>query len=98
MNYVKEAELADNFNSNTFDVQNNQYDKSNVDEDDFELSDFTKYKDDNTRVCVICSPYIYYNIFSIIKITYLPYSYYVAIVYTKPPHTDSKYSSFYIGK
>jgi len=62
--YLKEPEVADNLSANTFDVQNNQYDKSNLEDDDFELNGYTKHKDDNTQVCVICT-YILY-IFSMI--------------------------------
>ncbi|KAL4131649.1 hypothetical protein QTP88_008933 [Uroleucon formosanum] len=59
MAQIKEARLVNNLIKNTFDVQNNQIDKSNVDDDGFELNDYTKYKDDNTQ----------YNI------NYLPSSY-----------------------
>jgi len=46
-------------NKNSADVQNNQIDKSNVEDDDLELNDYAKYKDDNTQVCVIYVYFIY---------------------------------------
>lgn len=44
-------------NKDTADVQINQIDKSNVEDNDLELNDYAKYRNDNTQVCVI---YVYY--------------------------------------